>query len=699
MKPKQKYLVIPINVYEGTVEMRSNIEMNPLHPYILNFIAQNNDLESIISSFQLDRRIVLEAVIDLMYQELVRVDLENSRIFLTAEVSDEIDRGRLIEFLEDEFPRFESLKWVQDMVSGQILMLEEALPHFRIPNDLKEANYDDDMQFQITRREFIPIQEYRTQTLSKTARITLRQFIDEGNVEEKVNKIHNLHLTESRYIYVPLKIEEINEIEYNFPESETIPATVLESWAHSFTDVDAYSISDLFPADDDFLLTYNWGAIIKKWYEFNTILGSSIAKLSGTETSRLLKLQEIREILKKIDYEALNKLIPSMMEMGTSLVKVDVCMAKGRSLLQHLKNEILKAEKLVIIGTSFINETGIAAITPILEDLVNKDVKVILLWGELSDQIQDLTEKFPIFLNDNISFVRSLKPFHSKFLLIDNVSAWITSCNLGNYWYEDTSPDEMFCRLQGGTIIGEIMEYAIKRISSSRIEAKWVMKLGNKSLREDKIIIDIQQKLSKLKETIKEIKKILKSLLEEPLNQELVSNLRSTFDKHKSNLRQLRDVSTACLIENLEHRRFLRAVLEQSTQSIILGTDRMYRQAIGPVIISSLNKAIEKQVDVQVTWGKERLPSIPNNLLTNIRSIISDIRTQTNNKIKISNDPSGSHAKFLSMDTSLLLITSFNLLAFAGNGLADDEITDELGVVIYSPDIAKKIKEFKKKGN
>lgn len=36
------------------------------------------------------------------------------------------------------------------------------------------------------------------------------------------------------------------------------------------------------------------------------------------------------------------------------------------------------------------------------------------------------------------------------------------------------------------------------------------------------------------------------------------------------------------------------------------------------------------------------------------------------------------------MDNNLTVITSFNLLAFAGNGLADDEITDELGVVISS---------------
>jgi len=688
---KQKYLSIPINIYEGRVEIRSKIQMNPLHPYILNLIAQNNDLESVINSFQLDRRVILEAIIDLMYKELVRVDLENSRIFITPEVSDEIDRGRLVEFLEDEFPRFESIKWIQDMVSGQIMMLHEGLPYFRTPTDLKEADYDEDMQIQITRRDFIPIQEYRTQTLIKVARNTLRQFIDEGKVIERVNKIHNLCFTESRNIYVPLKKEVINEIEYDIPESDSIPSTVLESWAHSLNQVDAYSISALSPADEDLLLTYDWGTIMKKLHVINSFLGGSISRLSGTQLSRILKKQEIREILKKVNYELINKLIPAMMEIGTSMVEVDVALVKGNSLLKKLSNDLQQSKELVVIGTSFINETGIEALVPFFEDLIKRNVKVILLWGRLAEQVPDITSRFPVFRNDNISFVRSIKPFHSKFLLIDNKSAWITSCNLGSYWYDETSPDEIVCKLEGGTVIGEIMEYALKRISATRIEAKWLRSMGEKFLKEHDFIGENRQSLSILKDTVDELKRTTELLLEEPLNKDIVSNLKSVFEKHKSNIRQVRGLSTACLIENLEHRRFLRAVLEQGTKSIQLGTDRMYRQAIGPVIISSLNKALEKKVDVQVRWGKERLQSIPNDLLTKTRSLIADIRTQTDNKLTISNDPSGSHAKFLSKDSSLLLITSFNLFAFAGNGLADDEITDELGVVISSPDIAKKI--------
>lgn len=43
------------------------------------------------------------------------------------------------------------------------------------------------------------------------------------------------------------------------------------------------------------------------------------------------------------------------------------------------------------------------------------------------------------------------------------------------------------------------------------------------------------------------------------------------------------------------------------------------------------------------------------------------------------------------MDDNLSLITNFKLFAFAGNGLADDEITDELGVVLNSQNATKEI--------
>ncbi|GAI66489.1 unnamed protein product, partial [marine sediment metagenome] len=64
------------------------------------------------------------------------------------------------------------------------------------------------------------------------------------------------------------------------------------------------------------------------------------------------------------------------------------------------------------------------------------------------------------------------------------------------------------------------------------------------------------------------------------------------------------------------------------------------------------------------------MSSILRDDLLNVQKIIDNIVLETANKIEISKEPAQSHAKFLIMDKNLLLITSFNLLAFAGNGLA-----------------------------
>ena len=144
------------------------------------------------------------------------------------------------------------------------------------------------------------------------------------------------------------------------------------------------------------------------------------------------------------------------------------------------------------------------------------------------------------------------------------------------------------------------------------------------------------------------------------------------------------DFNTTYLVQNLEHRKILRAFLLNAKNSIRLGTDRINRQVISPVIISALNNAFERNISVQIRWGREKPSNINKDELSSIRKVINDIKLETSNRIEISDFPSNSHAKFLTMDNDLTVITSFNLLAFAGNGLADDEITDELGVVISS---------------
>ncbi|MHA2271424.1 MAG: phospholipase D-like domain-containing protein [Candidatus Hodarchaeales archaeon] len=136
-----------------------------------------------------------------------------------------------------------------------------------------------------------------------------------------------------------------------------------------------------------------------------------------------------------------------------------------------------------------------------------------------------------------------------------------------------------------------------------------------------------------------------------------------------------------------------RAVLQQGKKAIHIGTDRIIRTAVGPVLTAAFNIALKKEVGVQVRWGRKDPRRLREGEITEYQQLVEEIRAITDNKIEIADTPSHSHAKFLTMDDHFAIVTSYNLLAFSGNGLANDEITAELGVVISSHRANKQIIE------
>ena len=76
-------------------------------------------------------------------------------------------------------------------------------------------------------------------------------------------------------------------------------------------------------------------------------------------------------------------------------------------------------------------------------------------------------------------------------------------------------------------------------------------------------------------------------------------------------LKKIRRFDTAILIENLEHRKLLRACLNQAKQNIRIGTDRINGQAVSSVIITAINNTLKRGVPIQVKWGREDIKFIP----------------------------------------------------------------------------------------
>lgn len=688
---KQQFLAVPINVYEGIVEVRGKVDLHPLHSLVLELAVRENKLESVVNAFGLDPRLVEAAIVELMYKELVYIDLERSLILVNPEVQTEIDRGRLESYLGTEFPEPTPLKWVQDIITGQIMMLDQVQDYFRKPFTLYHDSSDPSDQLQLQRRDFVSIKNQTPQTLIKAAKMALRAHIPEGDIFDRVNRIQDLKLVDSRDLYIPLKEKELfgtsNKI--LVPEANTIPSHVLEFWTKSITTIDAYGINDLSPADDEFLLQYDWHLLLNKWDQMRSRIGTLFSR-----TVDQRKKQSIaRSILQGIDAEGLSRIIPLMMELGAKIGELDVQLVKGKEIYDRLELLLEKASQLVIIGSAFVNEMGLDTILPLLEQCLQREVKVILLWGGLGDRIEDWREKYPLLQRPDIAFMRSPEPFHSKIVTIDRSYAWITSCNLLSYWYEETSSEEAVCEIHEGPIIGEIIEYARSKIRLNKQQVAWIDALAEPTNEKSESLIKKEEQLALFRSIIEELKEKLHTFLERPNDPPIQNDLRVTFDKMNQLLRSLRKFETVLLIENLEHRRLLRATLHQARKSIRIGTDRVIRTAVGSVIVAALNGALDRAVTIQVRWGRKDPKTLRNDKLRKYKELIDEIRSETNQKIEIAEFPSQSHAKFLAMDNHLTVITSYNLLAFSGDGLADDEITDELGVVITSLEAARHINE------
>lgn len=684
---RQNYLIIPINIYEGRIEIRGEAKLHPIHTLILELAVTEHNLEKVVNSFGLDRRLVQEAIVDLMYKDLIYLDLAHSLIFVSPIIEDYIDRGRLDTYLGTEYPETVSVKWVQDTVTGQIMMTNEIYSYFRKPFHLSEEYISSKDRLQLKRRDYIKIQELSPQTLVKAAKMTLRSFISEGDVLDRVNRIKKLDMVDNRLIYIPLKKRAFHGVDYEIPVASTIPSNVLESWTKSLTEIDAYSISDLTPIDEDFLAQYDWKTLMRRW---NSII-YKISRLFNKGLDKRTIKRFAQEAARSLEYEGLNSIIPLMHELNASVETIDIAILRGRALLIRLEKSLDEAEKLIIIGSAFISEVGLDHLTSLLEKYANKEIKVILLWGLLGQPIEEINRKYPILTHSNVKLISCEEKFHSKFVIIDARSAWITSCNLLSYWYGEDSPAEIICELRGGRIITELIEYIRSKLLRQKEQLIWIDNIGSLEEIKSDVILRQELQLNEFKEIIKELNEKCQALIGKSSDSAVFNGLQLSFDQMNKNLRGLRMTTTAVLVKNLEHRKILRAGLLHSQQAVQIGTDRILKPALGPVVIAALNVALKNGIPVQVRWGKDNPQHTNKDVLSPYRNTLAYLHSETEQKIEISNLPSHSHAKFLTVDDHLSVVTSYNLFAFAGDGLADDEITEELGVVLTSQEATKNI--------
>jgi phosphatidylserine/phosphatidylglycerophosphate/cardiolipin synthase-like enzyme len=519
--------------------------------------------------------------------------------------------------------------------------------------------------------------------------MTLREYINEGSIFEQIKRISNLHAIDNRTLYIPTKSEEIQGIIYDLPVSECIPSEIIESWSHSITQLDKYSINDLSKADEEFLSNFHWDFLIQKWDNFlgnfGTILSDNIEKQ--------LQFQKIGDIINFLTYEGIPRLLPKMQEIGLKVDMVHQQFLSGMEILEKLETRMKMAKELIIIGSAFIKNDSIQQLTTIIQNLPIKYLKLVLIWGGLGEESPDVFKEITSIVDQSIILIKGKDLFHSKFLIIDNQIGWITSCNLLSYYYSEKSPEECICEFERGLIINDIVEYIRQLIPENSTALEWIDKTYDK-YEVDPDSINTYSTFSNFHNYLENVLESLQAIRNKSNFSENLLKLKDLFENIKKSLRFFRNKETAVLIENLDHRKLLRSVLSECSSQIKIGTDRIIQNAISPVLISAFNDALARNVSISIKWGKENPKGTKKDQYEISLKGLQYLNEQTNNMLSIPQSPCHSHSKYLIMDESLSLITSYNLLAFSGNGLADDDITKELGVVITSRKITKNILDY-----
>jgi phosphatidylserine/phosphatidylglycerophosphate/cardiolipin synthase-like enzyme len=683
MAKNRKYLGIPLVVYNGIVEVLDKPQINPLHILILEFICTEHNISNIIKAFGLDLRIINESIVDLMDKHMIYVDLENNTIYPIDDVKTAIDQGRLDSYLGVQYPENVKIFWAQDAQQGEIFMFDDVQNYLSKPPILYVEDNEDELYFkgtkivsknsrnlvQLSHTNFVTLPNVSPSRLIKTAKMRLREYISEGSVFERVKGIKNIEVIDNKYIYIPLKSENIGKKKIYLPDSGILPYDVIESWTKSISELNPYQISDLTPLEDSFLYKFNWNRIISKLDSIFSRI-SNVSSINGKNRGQIQQTRHYLESLVSQD------VILNLKELYANSGNYSCEFIQGIKLKEKIEGCISKAERIVIIASAFITSETVDSFVSVFNMLTSKNVKIILIWGRLGNPLRK-EEIINLRAINNLSFFESDSNFHSKFLIVDMKYAMISSSNFLSYAYNSNSPQEIIAEFDNPSIILELYEYSHQRISNPEF---W--KIIDNVIKSIEYHKNSSELITQLDEEIEILLDLLEDLEKRKEKNESIQEIKIHNERLQKIVNKLRNIQTGVLVYNLDHRKILRSSLQDAKRYIKIGTDRIIQQALTPVMLAAINDAIKEGIEIEIKWGREKNLNMGNPENVKLKASVLYLKNQVKNKIKINNTPSFSHAKYLILDNQLTMITSYNLLAFSGNGLSEDEITDELGIVI-----------------
>ena len=119
----KKFVLIPCNIYRGQIHVKKRESLFFFHKIVIRLIARNHNLTEVMSALGINPRIINSVLIDLLYKNLVYLDLNNNIVELIPELSKVIEENTLDEFLQEQTPIRINVEWVQERITGKLVSL------------------------------------------------------------------------------------------------------------------------------------------------------------------------------------------------------------------------------------------------------------------------------------------------------------------------------------------------------------------------------------------------------------------------------------------------------------------------------------------------------------------------------------------------------------------------------------------------
>ena len=687
--------MVRCQIMRGTVQVRDPGAMSPLHSYALQAIAVHDDLKEVLNSFGVGRRVMQDVLVDLFYSGLVYLDVHQGRVVASPEVMTAIETGRLGEALVKEKLLEIEVTWVQELVSGEVMVyplvsrfLDRPATSGRFRNIVSGPS------------SITPLDNLSTRALAKAALPILKERAPPADtVLDRVERITNRKMVGSRTFYVPLRLvrPSSDRPAITIPDIVGVPERIIDAWTVA-----------LNPADDPVTLS------VVRGRELDEQLPPRADVLGDLWSSSVGKLRAIASTPRWTD-ASLNEADHALATLASIGERADGLTATtaSRSVVvgshqlhfDRLVPALAAAKSTVVIGSAFASEGAVLALAKSLLPSFRHGVKVLLLCGlpnippgssrvddgeKVQTQLNKIAPQDPGDDLPPISFLHSILPSHSKFVLIDGREVWVSSLNWLSAHPTSHAWEATFVG-EGPGLVAEVRssvtpylprDHAFRAVLESRgsgdeamlpgpAERPWSRAAGalDSVWRSHLVEYDVtgkQPPRSPLEDAVMECAKVGENL---------------------------RNAGTAAVVLDSDHRRILTNAIATAKKEVILTSDGLTAEGAGPVLSGLLSEAANRGVKILVRWGRKDPDDGVQGVGLHASQRAAELRTEVGPGLDINQTPAGVHGKVLIVDRTFAVITSFNFLSFGGVPGRERTLSGEMGVAVTDPDACRAISD------